>query len=53
MVNGNYAIGIKEQIVFPEISNIDKRRHDPRHGHHHLHHGEKRTTRSKRTVTRL
>ncbi len=35
---GNYAFGIKEQIVFPEIS-LRRGRGYPRHGHHHLHHG--------------
>ena len=38
---GNYAIGLREQIIFPEI-NFDEDRRDPGHGHHHLHDGEDR-----------
>ncbi len=36
---GNYAMGLKEQIVFPEID-YDKVDEVARHGHHHLHDGE-------------
>ena len=38
---GNFAMGLKEQIVFPEI-NYDTRGHDPRDGHPVRHHGEDR-----------
>ena len=38
---GNYALGLKEQIVFPEID-YDKVDDDPRHGHRHRHDGEDR-----------
>ena len=39
--NGNYALGLKEQIVFPgDRLRQDRRR--ARHGHHHLHDGEDR-----------
>ena len=36
---GNYALGIKEHIIFPEI-NYDKVESVVGHGHHRLHHGE-------------
>ena len=38
---GNYAMGLKEQIIFPEISfdDVDETRG---HGHHHLHDREDR-----------
>ena len=38
---GNYAIGIKEHIVFPEID-YDKAESILGHGHHRLHDGEER-----------
>ena len=38
---GNYAIGIKEHIVFPEID-YDKVDRDLGHGHHRLHHARNR-----------
>ena len=34
---GNYAFGIKEQLIFPEIE-YDKIDADPRHGYRDLHH---------------
>jgi large subunit ribosomal protein L5 len=38
---GNYAMGIKEHIVFPEID-YDKVDQILGHGHHRLHHGQDR-----------
>ena len=38
---GNYTLGVKEQIIFPEIALRPDRR-DPRHGHHDHHHGTRR-----------
>ena len=38
---GNYALGLKEQLVFPEID-YDKVDAGARHGHRHLHDGEDR-----------
>ena len=37
--HGNYAMGLKEQIVFPEID-YDRVDAGPRHGHHVRDHGE-------------
>lgn len=39
--NGNYAFGIKEYIIFPEID-YDKIDGGLGHGRHHLHHGQDR-----------
>ena len=41
---GNYTIGIKEHIIFPEID-YDKVEQVLGHGHHRLHDGEEPTTR--------
>ena len=38
---GNYAMGLKEHIVFPEID-FDKVDRHAGHGHRHLHHRENR-----------
>ena len=44
---GNFALGIREQIVFPEI-NYDEIDEIARHGHHHLHDGPDRRRRPRR-----
>ena len=38
---GNYNMGVKEQIIFPEID-FDAGRRDARHGHRHHHHRQDR-----------
>ena len=34
---GNYSMGVREQIIFPEIE-YDQSRQDPWSGYHHYHH---------------
>ena len=41
---GNYSMGVKEQIIFPEIQ-YDTDRSAARHGHHHHHHGARQQAR--------
>ena len=43
---GNYALGVKEQIIFPEI-NYDEVEETRGHGHRHLHDGAGPTRRRK------
>ena len=46
---GNYALGLKEQLVFPEID-YDKVDADARHGHRHRHDGARPTPKPRRLL---
>ena len=43
---GNYSMGVKEQIIFPEID-YDKDRHSAWSGHHYHYHCQDRRRRSR------